>query len=212
MLNGVGKLQKWVSKLGVMNSEKIFGLALGLQRPWHVSEIRLEESDTKKEWHIDLGYDSGYFVDTEGKSTVHDRVDRVWRHLNFFEHECYLHCKVPRVKDADKKVKQVAVPWARSGSGFTLMFEAYSMCLIEQEMPVNKVGKMVNEYANRIWTIFNYWIGIAYNAADHSGIESLGIDETSSKKGHDYMTVAMDMDTSRVVHVTPGKEQTLLHK
>ena len=97
------------------------------------------------------------------------------------------------------------MPWARSGSGFTLLFEAYSLCLVEQEMPINKVGKVMKEYPNRIWTIFNYWISIAYNEADHSGITVLGIDETSSKKGHDYLTVAMDMDNSNVVHVTPGK-------
>ncbi len=41
------------------------------------------------------------------------------------------------------------MPWARSGSGFTLLFEAFSMCLIEQEMPVNKVGKVIKEYPNR---------------------------------------------------------------
>jgi transposase len=72
-------------------------------------------------------------------------------------------------------------------------------------MPVNKVGKVLKEYPNRIWTIFNYWISIAYNEADHSEIATLGIDETSSKKGHDYLTVAMDIDNSNVVHVTPGK-------
>lgn len=188
-----------------MNSEKIFELALGLSSPWYVSKIDLRESESKKELHIIIDYASGYFVDNIGKSTVYDRVERTWRHLNFFEHECYLHCKVPRVMDKGKKVKRVEVPWARPGSGFTLLFEAFSMCLIEQEMAVNKVGNLVKEYPNRIWTIFNYWISIAYHQADHSSIKSLGIDETSSKKGHDYITVAMDMDESRVVHVVQGK-------
>jgi len=63
----------------------------------------------------------------------------------------------------------------------------------------------LKEYPNRIWTIFNYWISIAYNEADHSGITTLGIDETSSKKGHDYLTLAMDLENSNVVHVTEGK-------
>jgi len=154
--------------------------------------------NSEKIFELALGYN-------KGKSTVHDRTARSWRHLNFFEHECYLHCRIPRVKDVDNKVSQVQVPWARAGSGFTLLFEAYSMCLIEQEMPVNKAAKVVKEYPNRLWTIFNYWISIAYNDADHSEIAALGIDETSSKKGHDYLTVAMDLDNSRVVHVTPGK-------
>jgi hypothetical protein len=52
--------------------------------------------------------------------------------LTFFEHECYIHCKVPRIIDTEKKKpKRVDVPWARSGSGFTLLFEAYSLCLVD---------------------------------------------------------------------------------
>ena len=189
-----------------MNSEQIFAMALGLQSPWIVEKTEFRESDTGKSLHITIGYTSGVFTDKLGKSNVHDRVERQWRHLNFFEHECYIHCKVPRVRDDEgTKPKRVDVPWARSGSGFTLLFEAYSLCLVEQEMPINKVGKVLKEYPNRIWTIFNYWISIAYNEANHSGITALGIDETSSKKGHDYLTVAMDMDNSNVVHVTEGK-------
>ena len=195
-----------------MNSEKIFSVALGLVSPWKVSEINFKENETDKELHIWLDYDSGHFVDTSGKSTVHDRVERSWKHLNFFEHQCYLHCRVPRVKDREGKVKRVAVPWAREGSGFTLLFEAYSMCLIEKEMPVNKVGRLVKEYPNRIWTIFNYWIGIAYNAADHSEVTSMGIDETSSKKGHDYITLAVNMDDRSVVHATKGKDSATIEK
>nr|CBX28135.1 hypothetical protein N47_G34590 [uncultured Desulfobacterium sp.] len=47
-----------------------------------------------------------------------------WRHLNFFQHEAYLTARVPRVDCGDCGIKTVEVPWARSGSGFTLLFEA----------------------------------------------------------------------------------------
>jgi transposase len=71
---------------------------------------------------------------------VHDKMEHRRRHLNFFEHTCHIHCKVPRVKQADGTVKQVDVPLAQKGSGCTILFEAYSMMLIEYEMPVNRVG------------------------------------------------------------------------
>jgi transposase len=188
-----------------MNSEQIFQLALGLVEPWYVSKAEFLDGESHKELHLTISYQSGYFVNSEGKSTVHDCVERSWRHQNFFEHKCYIKCKIPRVITADGSVIQTSVPWAREGSGFTLLFEAFSMLLIEKEMPVNKVGQVVGEYPNRIWTIFNYWMKIAYSDADHSGITTLGIDETSSKKGHDYITIAVDMKTSRVVHATEGK-------
>lgn len=193
----------------MVNSKEVFEVALNLQMPWYVKSVESQEDKYgKKSFHINLDFEKGsrFSIDTESGCEVHDTVNRSWRHLNFFEHECYLHCRVPRVKTT-KGVKQVSVPWARSGSGFTLLFEAFSMHLIENEMPINKVGKTLNEYPNRIWTIFNYWISIAYSEADHSEIKQLGIDEVSSKKGHSYITHAVDLAERRVIHATVGKDK-----
>lgn len=192
--------------LSLMNSIEIFQLALQLAKPWYVSDVRFKQvASGKQELHIEIGFERGFEFEPESK--VHDTQRRTWRHLNFFQHECYLHCKVPRIKSLEGKVKTVEVPWSRKGSGFTLLFEAFSMALIEREMPVNKVADLINEYPQRIWNIFNYWIQIAYQADDQSTVTQLGIDETSVRKGHDYVTVAADLATRRVIHVTPGKDQ-----
>lgn len=130
-----------------MNSKKIFELALHLESPWTISDVKFDNG----ELHIYLSYTQGFYKDSKGRSSVYDHVDRSWRHLNFFQHKCYLHCSIPRIKDEQTgTVKQVEVPWAREGSGFTLLFEAFSMCLIEKEMPVNKIGDLLKEYPNRI--------------------------------------------------------------
>lgn len=191
-----------------MNSKDIFAIALGLQSPWKLREVSFKKgADDKRTLHLELGFERGYKFDdgTGNKCSVHDTQNRTWRHLDFFQHECYLSCNVPRIKTTDDKVRQVSVPWARSGSGFTLLFEAFAMSLIEQEMPVNGVGEILDEYPNRIWTVFNHWIGIAYNEQEVDKVEVLGIDETSTKKGHNYVTIGVDMDNHRVVHATPGK-------
>ena len=98
--------------------------------------------------------------------------------LNFFVKECYIEASVSRVMDKNIKVLSIQVPWARSVSGFTLLFEAYSMLLIEQEMPVNKVAQTVRVTAPRIWRILNYWIKIAIKKERVSKVEQIGIDET----------------------------------
>jgi len=49
-----------------------------------------------------------------------------------------------------KVTATVPVPWARSGSGFTLLFEAFSMLLIESEMPVSKVAQIMDVYPQRL--------------------------------------------------------------
>jgi hypothetical protein len=115
-----------------MNSEEIFSIALGLKAPWFVSHIMVDQTTNPYRVEIEIGYDKSHemFKDDDGKSIIYDNHERKWRHLNFFQHECYLKCEVPRVKRGEK-VETIEVPWARPGSGFTLMFEAYSMLLIE---------------------------------------------------------------------------------
>ena len=125
--------------------------------------------------------------------------------MNFFEHHCYLHCPVPRIKTSEGKVGQVDVPWARKQSGFTLPFEALAMSFIENEMPINKVAKLLGEHPNRIWRIFNYWIELAYQKDDVSQVTQLEFDETSRRKGHSYITVAVDLEERRVIMLLKEK-------
>jgi len=49
-------------------------------------------------------------------------------------------------------------------------------------------------------------------AKDLSGVSKLGIDETSSKKGHNYITVVTDQDTGEVIFVTEGKDSETVVK
>jgi transposase len=86
-----------------------------------------------------------------------------------------------------------------------LLFEAIAMSLIENEMPVNKVARLLGEHPNRVWRIFNYWIELAYQKDDVSQVTQLGFDETSRRKGHSYITVAVDLEERRVIHVVKGK-------
>ena len=192
-----------------MNSEHLFKMALGIESPWEVMGIEFQETPTGQELHINIDFTKGSkFLDGEGNScAIHDTKQKTWRHLSFFQHACYLHCRVPRIKCKDGSIKLVDVPWSRAGSGFTLLFEAYVMALIESEMPVNKIGKLLGENAHRLWTIFNYWIERAYASDKIEGLEKLGIDETSRRKGHSYVTTAVDLDERRVLHVTKGKDK-----
>lgn len=79
------------------------------------------------------------------------------------------------------------------------------MLLIESEMPVTKAADIMDVYPQRLWNVFSYWINKAHKGADHSGVEILGIDETSSKKGHTYVTVTVDMQDRKVLYAVPGK-------
>lgn len=192
-----------------MNSVEIFTMALGLQSPWEVSRVEfLVGEDRSKELHLWISFEPGYkFLTLSGDlSTAYDTVDKTWRHLNFFEHRCYLHARVPRIKSGGHQINMVDVPWARGHSGFTLLFEAYTMLLIEKEMPVSSVSVTVKETAPRLWRVFNHWIQKAFKADNLSSVTKVGVDETSRKKGHKYITQFVDLDTRRTLFATEGKD------
>jgi len=196
-----------------MNSETLFSMALGLQTPWQVKEVTFTSDElAPSELHLPIDFVSGsrFLDDANNLCPVHDTVERQWQHLSFFEHTCYLHCAVPRITTTDGKVRTVDVPWARPGSGFTLLFEVLVLALIEREMPVNRVAEILKVNPQRIWTLFNHWISEARAADDPGTLTQLGVDETSTQKGHHYVTLGVDLDEARVLHVTEGKGKATL--
>lgn len=196
-----------------MNSKEIFVLALGLQAPWEIKEVRFESiTEYERELHIYIDFKRGYkFTTRIGEQTVaYDTEERQWQHLNFFQHKCYLHARVPRLKDSEGGIHQVQVPWARNGSGFTLLFEAYAMLLIESEMPVSKVSETIKVTPPRVWRLFDYWISKAFTKDDLREVRRIGVDETSRKKGHKYVTQFVDLDTKRTIFVTEGKDNSTI--
>lgn len=194
----------------------LFTIGLNLSSPWKVvkSEFLVPENSKVRELHIWIDFDRGAkFMSSKGTILPpHDTVDKEWRHLNFFEHPCYLHACVPRLKTDASSIEMVQVPWARSNSGFTMLFEAFAMALIEEETPVNSVAKTVKEYPNRIWTIFRHWIEKGKRNLNLSNVRRIGVDETSRRKGHLYITQFVDLDTKQTIFVCPGKDSDTFRK
>jgi transposase len=160
--------------------------------------------------YIDFKAGSKFRDDQGNECVVYDTEQRSWQHLNFFEHNCYIHGRVPRIIQKDGKIKTGVVPWARPGSGFTLLFEAFAMLLIEYEMPVNKVASTLRVIAHRLWRVFNYWVQDGVQKDSLEEVRQVGIDETSAKKGHDYVTVCADLEKRRVIYVGEGRESKVV--
>ena len=142
---------------------------------------------------------------------AHDTTDKAWRHLNFFQHEAWLSAKVPRVKRDRCGVRLVSVPWARPGSGFTLLFEALVMSLV-RAMPVRTLAKSIGEQDTRLWRMIRHYVDEARARQSHAGVSSFGVDETACRRGHNYAGVFVDMATRRVLFATAGKDASTLER
>jgi len=107
-------------------------------------------------------------------------------------------------------MKKVEVAWARPGSGFTLLFEALIMALVK-EMTVAAAAKLVGEHDTRLWRIVHHYIDEARKGADFSGVRRVGIDETASRRGHNYISLFVDLDRKRLLFATWGRGARTVH-
>ena len=77
--------------------------------------------------------------------------------------------------------------------------------VLARDMPVNAIGRLVGEHDTRLWRVIHYYVEKARSEQDYSGVTRFGVDETASKRGHNYISVFVDMDKSKVIFATPGK-------
>jgi transposase len=190
-----------------ISQEGLFKIALGLEKPWYIKAIDFNVEEKQLDLHIDFETGSKFPCPLCGKSGchIHDTIERRWRHLNFFQFKTYLHCRVPRTECEKCGVKQVKVPWARKSSGFTLLMDSLIM-LMAQHMPVKTLADMIDEHDTRIWRVLDHYVQEARSNEDFSEIRSVGVDETSRAKGHNYVSVFVDLDNSKVIHVCEGRD------
>ena len=191
-----------------MNENELFQAALGLLPPWLVSRCTFEESAGRLDIHLDFPRGSVFACPVCGvPCKAYDTSELTWRHLNFFQHQTFLHSRTPRVECAQCGVHRVAVPWARPDSGFTLLFEAFAVKLATS-MPVLSVARLVDEHDTLIWRIITHYVEAARAKADHSKVNQIGIDETASRRGQKYVSLFVDLEQRKVLFATPGKDSS----
>jgi transposase len=201
-----------------MAIEQLFTQALGLASPWKV--VNCDFDPVAKSLELTVDFERGArFADPETGELcpVHDTVQRSWQHLNFFEHKTTIHARVARIKMTSGSVKNVEVPWARPNGGFTLLMEAWLLTMAKV-MPVAEVSRQTSVSEDRIWNLIRSRVTEAWKQADWSSLKRLGVDETSTRKGHKYGTAFLEISgkegkngsgaskVARLLFFTPGKD------
>jgi len=193
-----------------MDTKALFTMALGLQAPWEVVDLKFDEEAHRLDILIDFQRGADFPCPVCGQPCkVHDTEEKTWRHMNFFQYACYLTARVPRCKCDKDGVKQVQVPWARPGSGFTLMFEALLMVLV-RSMTVREAARLVGEHDTRIWRLVHFHVEDARTRVDMSEVSRIGVDETGAKRGQRYITLVVDMEAKKLLFGVEGRDQETL--
>lgn len=189
---------------------ELFQQALHIDAPWFIKSIDFNAEQKQLDIHVDFKRGST-FADPDSDDDpakiykAYDTVEKSWQHLNFFEHECHLHARVPRIKRDDGKVRMIPLPWEGRVSGFTLLFEALLIQLC-RAMPVHNVSQLTGVSDHKIWRVLDTYIGLAKIDENFSEISVIGMDETSIARGHDYITLFVDLKERKTLHISSGKD------
>jgi transposase len=191
-----------------MDMREIFGQALGICKPWFIVDVTFDAKKKRLDLGIDFIKGTTFSFEQDGvvnEYKAYDTVQKEWRHLNFFEHECYLQARVPRIKTSDDKTHLIMPPWNGLQNGFTLLFEALILQL-SKGMPINQVCKLVKISDHKVWSILDKYTEKTRDLNDYSKVTKVGMDETSIAKGHDYVSLFVDLERKKTIFVAAGKD------
>lgn len=165
---------------------------------------RVEKDEALREVHIHLEVDASHRPPVG--QVVHQYYDRMWEHLPLFQYRCFIHCRLPVYQDKQTgKTRTLQVSFSREQSRFTLLYESYVMDLLQLYHNVTKVAQQLGVYPQRIAGIYHHYTEEAYQSHCVSVCSQVGIDETSTRKGHDYITAFVDLDTHQIIDLQDGK-------
>lgn len=197
-----------------MEANKLYEVVLQVHAPWSVDDVQGIPS-TKRPGKCDeivvtLEHEECYTCPIcGGAATRHDSRVRRWRHLDTCEAQTILKAEIPRVRCPEHGVHQVPIPWAEGHAPYTMEFESHVIDLL-LEGTTSGVSRLV---------------GIGWDSVNHikqravtRGLarrkwltpKHIGVDETSSKKRHDYVTIVSDQNRGVVLYVGDGKDSESL--
>lgn len=191
-----------------MEDRELYQTILGLTSPWEVERVELREAEGAV--HVWVQEETGTVFscpECGAKSPMYDRSVRQWRHLDTCQFTTVLCARVPRVECGAHGVKTVRVPWAEPGSRFTLLFERLAIAWLKEATPTavaRRLGLSWDEANGIMQRAVRR--GLARRTLESTTVKRLGIDEKSFLKRHQYVSVVVDLDRSRVLHVADDRK------
>ena len=187
-----------------MKDTELYSQILGIEKPWKVVDVQVSLADD--EVQVVVARNGGKLLCPKcGKACPgYDQRPRRWRHLDTCQLKTVLQADVPRVNCAEHGVVTVSVPWAEPGSGFTALFEALVINWLKQAA-TSAVSARLRLSWNAVDGIMQRAVKRGLSRRAELSPRRLSVDETSYRKGHDYVTLVTDQDQAVILHVADDR-------
>jgi len=197
-----------------MIPEKVFHQILALGEAWQVTTVDYLEAERRVTIRVEetpqlwASQECPHCGRKEVSGYDH-APERRWRHLNVCQLESEIVCALPRGQCRDcQKVFTVRAPWEGRSRRCTQEFEAFALTLM-REMPVAKAGEILDETAPKLWRLRFAHVDAAWAGLSWENVVWVGADEMNRRKGHNYLTVFVDLEAKRVLLAVEGKDATV---
>lgn len=206
----VGASRRLEVTLSIMNDRDLYAQILGITKPWAVSQVALDLEIQEVSVFVDIRSDAVLLCAACGKACPgHDSRVRRWRHLDTCQYKTILVANVPRINCSEHGVQQVAVPWAEPNSRFTGLFEALAINWLRQAS-IAGVADLLRLTWAEADGIMQRAVTRGLSRRSDQSPTAIGVDETSFKKRHEYVTAVVDLEKNTVLHVSDGRSKSSL--
>jgi transposase len=194
-----------------MIPEKVFHQILALGEAWRVRQVDYVEKESQvlirvEETPAVWSTQSCPHCQSQSVGGYDHAPERRWRHLNVCQLNSEIVSALPRGQCRQcQKVYTVRAPWEGRSRGLTQEFEAFALTLM-REMPVNKAGEILGETDQKLWRALFAHVDAAWADLSWEDVVWVGADEMNRKKGHNYLTVFVDLEAKRVLLAVEGKD------
>src|SRR5690606_14043163 len=188
-----------------MQDTALFAQILGVSSPWQVESVKLSMEEGEVTVHV--RHDPTVPLigpQCAAQAPGYDFRLRRWRHLDTCQYRTILSVKVARCNCDRHGVHQVSVPWAEPGSRFTALFEALVIDWL-RDASISAVARNLGLSWDQLDGIMQRAVGRGLSRREKQYPQRLGVDETSFRKRHEYITVVQDQGNGAVLHVADGR-------
>lgn len=194
-----------------MQDRDLYARILGLVDPWEVRDVKLDLKAGEVRVIVAAKLDATLACPECGKTCPgYDARARSWRHLDTCQFKTILVADVARVNCAEHGVRQVRVPWAEPGSGFTALMEAMVIEWLRATASIKTVAEQMRMSWDEVDGVMARAVERGLARRKRVRVRRLGVDETSFQRRHEYVTIVVDLDGGRVLHVADDRKRESL--
>lgn len=192
-----------------MNDIDLYKKILGIEKPWIVSDVSLNQS--VEEITISVTYNSkkGLCPKCHEICSLYDKGKvRSWRHLDTCQLKTYLSGSVPRINCPVHGIQTISIPWASPFMHFSYFFEKRAIKLLQATQNQTKAASILRVSFKQLHLIMKKAVKLGLSRRDKLDVEYMGIDEKSMTKGHSYMTVVTDLTRGLILDIVEKRTKS----